>query len=245
MIFYQGGSSSKLLSILCIPYPLTQTHPQTTKTYYKHTYTYLVNAGVLTISFQMLRPHRKSIHIPDKSAQKTQTLAAQKHERKQTATRRRRRRRRRQQQQHKSLRKTKPKLTKQNCKKICKDLKQHRTGSLVSCCQLLAKLLDSPQQPASFPLPVQSSTAACHGRPVCLSWALSALVHLCACSSERVFFGVCVRTLFFTVPFVVPMRDFAFMEIQRFIEFFGISIYFCFSLTFLAFQSIFGISLNF
>jgi hypothetical protein len=77
-------------------------------------------------------------------------------------------------------------------------LKQHRTGSLVSCCQLLAKLLDSPQQPASFPLPVQSSTAACHGRPVCLSWALSAaLVHLCACSSERVFFGVCVKRLFF------------------------------------------------
>jgi hypothetical protein len=34
----------------------------------------------------MLRPHRKSIHIPEKSAKKTQILAAQKHERKQTAT---------------------------------------------------------------------------------------------------------------------------------------------------------------
>jgi hypothetical protein len=34
----------------------------------------------------MLRPHRKSIHIPEKSAKKTQIIAAQKHERKQTAT---------------------------------------------------------------------------------------------------------------------------------------------------------------
>jgi hypothetical protein len=71
---------------------------------------------------------------------------------------------------------------------------------------------------------------------------VSACAHLSACSSERGFL-VCEKAAFivpYAVPYVVPMRALLLWKIQRFIEFFGISIYFCFSLTFLAFQSIFA-----
>jgi hypothetical protein len=95
----------------------------------------------------------------------------------------------------------------------------------VSCCQLLAKLLDSPQQPASFPLPVQSSTA-CHGRPVCLSLALSALVRICLRVLLSELFSVCEKAAF-TVPYVVPMRALLLLKFKV-------------SLNFLGFQSIFA-----
>jgi hypothetical protein len=124
-------------------------------------------------------------------------------------------------------------------KKIAQNLK-HRTGSLVSCCQLLAKLLDSPQQPASFPLPVQSSTTACHGSSpsVSLGRCLRLCAFVCVFSWAR-FFLVCEKAVF-TVPYVVPMRVLCSYGNSTFHWTFWISIYFCFSLTFLAFRSIFA-----
>jgi hypothetical protein len=145
----------------------------------------------------MLRPHRKSIHIPEKSAKKHKSSQLKNTKENKP-----------QQQQHKSLRKTKPKFTKENCQNF-----KHRTGSLVSCCQLLAKLLDSPQQPASFPLPVQSSRA-CHGRlRLSLFGVVCACAHLCACFSERVFL-VCEKAVFYC-SLCCSHACFALMEIQR------------------------------
>jgi hypothetical protein len=100
----------------------------------------------------------------------------------------------------------------------------------VSCCQLLAKLLDSPQQPASFPLPVQSSTA-CHGRPVCLSLALSALVRICLRVLLSELFLVCEKAAFtvpYVVPYVVPMRALLLWKFNVSLNFFGFQSIFAF-----------------
>jgi hypothetical protein len=119
---------------------------------------------------------------------------------------------------------------------------KHRTGSLVSYCQLLAKLLDSPQQPASFPLsPCKAQQHAMVVPSVCLWRCLRLCAFVCVCSSERVFW-VCEKAAFsvpYVVPYVVPMRALLLWKFNVSLNFLDLNLFLLF-IDFFAFQSIFA-----